>query len=216
MIRIIIVDDHPFMRAGIRSELATRGGFMIVDEATDGDEAVQKTRTWKPDLLILDISLPKKNGLDVLKIVRQELPQVRVLMLSNHPEKEYAIRCFRCGAHGYLKKESTSADLYAAIRKIMAGGKYVSPELSDILASTIPYESGKMLHENLSDREFQVLCMIGQGNKLSEIADILSISLSTVNTYRVRIRTKLYLSSNAQLIRYVHEHNLTEHLKNLT
>lgn len=208
--RILIVDDHPFVRQGLKAALSKSIEVEVVEEASDGDEAILKARSQKPDLVLLDISLPGKNGLEVLKQLQAEMPQVNVLILSTFPEKQYAVRCFANGARGYLTKKSASDELLLAIRKITQGGKYVSASLADLLADHIGTDPKRLPHERLSDREFQVLCLIGQGQTVSQVAKTLSLSLSTVNTYRGHILEKMKMETTAQLIHYVLENNLVE------
>ncbi|MGA9405883.1 MAG: response regulator transcription factor [Bacteroidota bacterium] len=210
MVRVLIVDDHPIVRHGLVSELSRASDVKVVDEAADGSEAISKARSSKPDLVLLDIALPGKNGLEVLKQLRAEMPHVRILILSSYPEKQYAVRCLKNGAQGYLTKESASEELLSAIRKIMRGGKYVSASLADLLVSEIGSGGSHMPHEILSDREFQVLCLLGEGKTVSQIASILSLSLSTINTYRSHILEKMNLENTAQIIRYVVDNNLSD------
>ena len=202
MIRVLIVDDHPIVRKGLRSELSEQPDVHVVDEAADGDEALVKARASKPDIVLLDISLPGKSGLEVLKQLNDELPHVKVLMLSTYPEKQYAIRCLKGGAWGYLTKESASEELVAAIRKVAEGKKYVSGQLGEILASDVGAKKDLLPHEKLTAREFEILRLIGQGKTLTEIADFLSLSLSTISTHRSHILAKMRCHSTAQLIRY--------------
>lgn len=210
MIRVLIVDDHPIVRHGLSSELAKASDIKVIDEASDGDEAMAKARAAKPDLVLLDIALPGKSGLEILKQLRAELPRVHVLILSAFPEKQYAVRCLKSGAHGYLTKKSASAELITAIRKIMRGDKYVSASLADLLVSDVGSHASRLPHEVLSDREFQVLCLLGQGKTVSQIAEILSLSLSTINTHRTHILEKMKMESTAQLIRYVLDNDLAD------
>jgi two-component system, NarL family, invasion response regulator UvrY len=210
MIRVLIVDDHPIVRHGLSYELAKASDIKVIDEASDGDEAMAKARSAKPDLVLLDIALPGKNGLEILKQLRAELPRIRVLILSAFPERQYAVRCLKSGAQGYLTKKSASAELITAIRKIMRGKKYVSASLADLLASEVGTDTGRLPHEGLSDREFQVLCLLGQGKTVSQIAEVLSLSLSTINTHRTHILEKMKMESTAQLIRYALDNNLTD------
>ncbi|HUI65057.1 MAG TPA: response regulator transcription factor, partial [Bacteroidota bacterium] len=207
--RILIVDDHPIVRQGLRSALDRSGEVEIVDEASDGDEAIDKARAAKPDLLLLDISMPGKNGLEVLKVLHAEMPQIRILILSTFPEKQYAVRCFANGARGYLTKKSAPEELLDAIRKIMSGGKYVSASLGNLLADEIGSDVQRLPHERLSDREFQVLCLLGQGKTVSQIAETLSLSLSTINTYRAHILEKMKMETTAELVRYALDNNLS-------
>ena len=208
--RILIVDDHPFVRQGLKAALKESGDIEIAGEASDGEEAILKTRLLIPDILLLDISLPGKNGLEVLKQIRAEMPKVKTLILSAFPEKQYAIRCFANGARGYLTKKSAAEELLTAIRKIVGGGKYVSASLAELLAGEIGSDAEQLPHERLSDREFQVLCLLGQGKTVSEAAATLSLSLSTINTYRAHILEKMKMETTAQLIRYVLDNNLVE------
>jgi DNA-binding NarL/FixJ family response regulator len=164
----------------------------------------------KPDLVLLDIALPGKSGLEVLKQLRAEMPAVRVLVLSAFPERQYAVRCLASGAQGYLTKQSAPEELMTAVRKVMRGGKYVSASLADLLAAGIGGDITRLPHEQLSDREFQVLCLLGQGKTVSQIAGILSLSLSTINTHRAHILGKMSMETTAQLIRYVVDNNLLE------
>ena len=208
--RLLIVDDHPLVRRGLTAALTASIDLEVVAEASDADEAVSKARTVKPDIVILDISLPGKNGLEVLKQLQAEMPRVKVLILSAFPEKQYAIRCLSNGAKGYLTKQHASDEIVEAIRKVASGGKYVSPALADLLADEIGSKRTGLPHEQLSDREFQVLCLIGRGQTVSEVARTLSLSLSTVNTHRAHILEKMRMDTNAQLVRYVLDNNLVE------
>jgi len=210
MIRILVVDDHPLIRQGIAATLAKTADIGTVDEASDGEEAMAKARSTKPDLILLDIALPGINGLEVLKQLRSEMPAIHVLMLSAFPEKQYAVRCLANGARGYLTKQSAPDELIRAVRKVMQGGKYVSASMADLLAADIGSDTTRLPHEQLSDREFQVLCLLGQGKTVSEIADNLSLSVSTINTHRAHILEKMNLESTAELIRYVVDNNLQE------
>ncbi|HXX62385.1 MAG TPA: response regulator transcription factor [Bacteroidota bacterium] len=208
--RVLIVDDHPIVRQGLRLVLDKSGEVEIVEEASDGDEAIEKARAAKPDLMLLDISMPGKSGLEVLKVLQAEMPQVRILILSTFPEKQYAVRCFANGAWGYLTKKSAPEELLDAIRKIMNGGKYVSASLGSLLADEIGSDVQRLPHERLSDREFQVLCLLGQGKTVSQIAENLSLSLSTINTYRAHILEKMNMETTAELVRYALDNNLSE------
>ena len=210
MIQVFIVDDHPIVRRGLRSSLADLPDIKVIDEASDGAEAISKVRASKPDVVLLDISMPGKTGLEVLKQLHAEMPAIRVLILSTYPEKQYAMRCFGSGAAGYLTKESAPEELVTAIRRVAEGRKYVSASLAELLATEIHSDPVKMAHEYLSDREFEVLCLIGRGKTVSQIAKILSLSLPTINTYRSRILDKMNLQSSAQLIHYVLENKLVD------
>ncbi len=208
MFRVLIVDDHPLVRSGLVAELSKASEVAVVGEAADGNEAVAKARAAKPDLVLLDIALPGKNGLEVLKDLQAEMPEVKVLVLSAFPERQYAIRCLKSGAKGYITKDAASAELITAIRKVMNGGKFITGSLAELLAGEMDGNPQRLPHEQLSDREFQILCLLGQGNTVTEIAGILSLSISSVNTYRARILSKMHLRTTAQLIRYVLDNNL--------
>lgn len=210
MIRILIVDDHPIVRKGLRSVLADVSDMKVIDEARDGTEALAKARDSLPDLILLDLSLPGQSGLEVLKHLHSEMPAIRVLILSTFPEKQYAIRCLKNGALGYLTKDSASDELVTAIRRVAEGRKFVSASLAELLASEIHPDRDKMPHENLSDRELEVLCLLGRGKTVSQIAKILSLSLSTVNTYRSRLLEKMNMRSTAELMHYVIENKLVD------
>jgi two-component system, NarL family, invasion response regulator UvrY len=210
MIRILIVDDHPIVRKGLRASLAEFSEMQIVGEAQDGAEALTKARTTIPDVILLDISMPGKSGLEVLRQLRAERPAVKVLVLSTYPEKQYAVRCFKNGAVGYLAKESASEELVTAIRRVAVGRKYVSSSLAELLASEVQTDVPGMPHEALSDREFEVLCLLGRGKTVSQIAEMLSLSLPTINTYRSRILQKMRMESTAQLVHYVLENKLVD------
>ncbi|HTY35519.1 MAG TPA: response regulator transcription factor, partial [Bacteroidota bacterium] len=171
---------------------------------------IEKARKCKPDLVLLDIALPSKSGLEVLKQFRLEMPAMKVLMISAFSEKQYAVRCLKGGASGYLTKRSAATELLTAVRKVVAGGKYVSAALADQLASEIGSNLSAIPHERLSDREFQVLCLLGQGRTVSQISDTLSISISAVNKYRAQILHKMNMKTTAQLIRYALDNDLIE------
>jgi two-component system, NarL family, invasion response regulator UvrY len=210
MINILLVDDHPIIRDGLRAALAQDTGLNVVGEAQNADEAITKTRETRPDVVLLDISLPGKNGFEVLKQLHTEMPEVRVLILSTYTEKQYAVRCLKSGAWGYLTKSSGSVELIEAVRTIMHGRKYVGASLAQLLVSDNDPNRVRMPHEVLSDREFQILCLFGQGNTVSRIADILSLSVSTVGTHRAHILEKINMRTTAELVKYTLEHHLVE------
>jgi DNA-binding NarL/FixJ family response regulator len=213
MIRVLIVDDHPIIRQGIRALFMSTSDVKAIDEARDGIEAISKAHICRPDIVLLDISLPGKGGLEVLKQLHSEMPEVHVLILSVYPEKQYAIRCLNNGARGYLTKESAGEELITAIRRVAEGRKYVSVALADLLVSEIGSDAHQLPHEELSDREFQVLCLLGKGKTVSQIAVKLSVSLPTVNTYRVRILGKMKMRSTAELMHYAIESHLSDELE---
>ncbi len=202
MIKILIADDHAVVRRGLRQVLADEGDMTVVGEAENSQELLALARRSACDVIVLDITMPGRNGLDVLKDLRQEFPKTAVLVLSMHPEEQYAVQALRAGARGYLTKETAPEALVAAIRKVLHGGRYVSATLAERLALDLSAHHGKAPHDMLSTREFQILCMIGSGKSVKEIADELALSVKTVGTYRSRILEKMEMKSNAELIRY--------------
>lgn len=208
MIRVLIADDHVIVREGLKRILEEDGDISLVAEANSGHQAVSLTRSEHPDVVVLDISMPERSGLDALADIRKAHPGVKVLMLSMHPEEQYAIRCLRQGADGYMTKESAPDLLLNAIHKIKAGGKYISPSLAEKLAVNLNQSDDQPRHELLSERELQVLTLIGSGRTASEIATELCVSIKTVSTYRSRILEKMSMENNAQLMRYAIEYKL--------
>jgi DNA-binding NarL/FixJ family response regulator len=202
MLRLILVDDHPVVREGLKRIISENSDLSIVAEAGDGREALEAIRNNPCDLVLLDISLPNKSGLDVLKQIRAEWPRLPVLVLTMHSEDEYALRTLRAGASGYMTKECTSGNLLSAIRKIVRGGRYVSSALAERLAFNLQTDTERPAHQTLSDREYQTLCMLSDGKTVSEIAAELSLSVKTVSTYRTRVLEKLRFKNNAELMRY--------------
>ena len=207
MIKVLIVDDHPVVRRGLKQIIEDEPDMEIAGEATNAGECFSLVRKMECSLVLLDISLPDKSGFDVLKQLRYEHPKLPVLILSVHPEDQYAVRFIKAGASGYLMKEGAPEELVKAIRKVHAGGKYVSASLAEKLASHLD-TSDKPPHENLSDREFQILCLIAKGESLKGIADKLCISEKTVSTYCSRIMEKMKMSTNSDLTRYALENHL--------
>ena len=207
MIRVIIVDDHPVVRRGLKQIIAAEQDMQVVGEAENAGEALRVIRQTACDAVVLDITLPDGSGLDVLSQLKSERPTLPVLIMSIHDEKQYALRVLKAGASGYLMKNSIPEELIKAIRKITSGGKYVSTSLAERLASEFA-SPGKSPHENLSDREFQILCLIASGKSLKEIGEALCISGKTVSSYRARILEKMNMSTNADLTRYALEHDL--------
>ena len=207
MIEVIIVDDHPVVRRGLKQIIEDEPDMQVAGEATNAGECFSLVRKMECSLVLLDISLPDRSGFDVLKQLKYERPGLPVLILSVHPEDQYAVRFIKAGASGYLMKEGAPEELVKAIRKVHAGGKYVSASLAEKLASHLDTPD-KPPHENLSNRELQILCMIAKGESLKGIADELCISDKTVSTYRSRIMEKMKMSTNADLTRYALEHHL--------
>lgn len=210
MIRILIADDHAIVRRGLKQILTEIPGVAAIDEAANGQEVLAMVNKEDYALVLLDISMPGRSGLDVLKQLRAERPGVSVLMLSMHPEEQYAVRALKAGAAGYLTKESAPDELIMAARKILAGGRYVSASLAERLAYDLDRPSDKPPHEILSDREFQILRMIASGKTVKEIGEGLALSVKTVSTYRARILAKMRLKNNAEITRYAIENGLLQ------
>ena len=208
MIRVLIADDHAIVREGLKQIVAEVPDMAVAGEAADGDEVLERVAEQDYDVVLLDISMPGKSALDVLKELRRGKPEMPVLILSIHPEEQYAVRFLRAGAAGYIQKEAAPDELVTAVRKVSQGRKYVSPALAETLAAALETDIGKPRHETLSDREYQVMCMIGQGKTVTEIAKELSLNVRTVSTYRSRVLKKMNMKTSAQLTRYVIENEL--------
>ena len=205
--RVLLVDDHLVVRNGVRLILGTADDMMVTGEAGSAQEALKLIREQAPDLALVDITLPGKNGLELLKQLRIQRPNMAVLVLSMYAEDVYAVRALRHGASGYMTKDSSAAVIVAAVRIVATGRKYVSPALVDRLADLLG-GTASLPHESLSDRELEVLKLLASGNSLVQIANLLYLSPSTVTTYRARILEKTGLKSNAVLARYALEHGL--------
>jgi len=210
VIRALIVDDHAIVRQGLRRILEEADGMEVGAEAANGVEALKKIREGKWDVVLLDVSMPEKNGIDTLKQIMDGNSGAKVLILSMYAEDQYAVRLLKAGASGYMTKDTAPEQLVDAIHKVVAGKKYISPRLAELLLQECGTDSGKPSHELLSDREYQVLRLLGSGEKVSEIAKVLSLSVKTVSTYRTHILEKMKLKNNAELIFYVMEHGLKE------
>jgi two-component system, NarL family, invasion response regulator UvrY len=208
--KILIADDHAIVREGLKQILKTLPEVCHIDEASEGNEALLKIKEAGYDLVILDISMPGLSGLDILQSMRNAKIDTQVLILSFHPQEQYAIRAFKLGASGYLSKDSAFEELALAIRKIAAGGKYVSVSLAEKLFFTDPGHTDQKLHDSLSDREFQVMIMLAKGRTVLEIAKEIFISDKTVSTYRSRIMEKLGMKKNADLTLYAIKNKLIE------
>ncbi len=202
MLKILIADDHPIVRRGLKQTVAETSDMVVADEASDGQEVLSKVRTGNYDVLVLDVSMPGRNGMDILRQLKNEKPGLPVLMLSIHPEEQYAVRALRSGASGYLTKESAPDELVAAIRKVSMGGKYVSSSLAERLAFDLEKSDEQLPHQTLSNREYQVMCMIASGKTITEIAEELSLSDKTISTYRSRVLEKMKMKNNAELTYY--------------
>jgi DNA-binding NarL/FixJ family response regulator len=210
MINVVVVDDHAVVREGLKRIISANPGMAVTGEAGDGHDAMRVVKTTPCDVVLLDITMPNRNGLDVLKQLHAESPRLPVLVLSMHAEDQYAIRVLRAGAAGYLTKESAPANLVQAIRKVVRGGKYVSQTLAEKLVFDLDTDGDKFPHEMLSDREFQVLCMIASGKTVGQIAGELGLSVKTISTYRVRILEKLQMKNNAEITRYAIKQGLVD------
>ena len=208
--RILLADDHPVVRQGLRRILAEAFGNVVVGEAGNAQEALEQTRRHKWDVALLDITMPGRSGLEVLKEIKQEKPALPVLVLSIHAEDRYAIRALRAGAAGYLTKESVPERLVTAIKKIAGGGKYISESLAETLAAGLTTNFEQSPQEMLSDREYEVMRMIASGKTVGAIARELSLSEKTISTFRARILQKMRMKSNAEIIYYGVRNDLTD------
>ena len=212
MIRVCIVDDHPIVREGVKQIISGARGITIVDESPDGRDLLAKVRQKNApfDVIVLDISLPGKSGLDLLKQIREERPTLPVLMLSIHPEEQYAVRSLKAGASGYLTKDAVPGKLVKAIRAVARGERFISESLAQRLATELVDKDTRPPHERLSDREYQIFRMIANGNSGNEIGKALHLSPKTVSTYRTRIFQKMNMKNNAELARYAQSNNLLD------
>ena len=206
--KVLIADDHWIVRKGLKEVLAEISTTDEIGEAANGAEVMDKLFDSEWDIIILDLTLPDKNGLDVLLEIKQRKPEQKVLILTMNQEDEIALRALKTGASGYLTKESVPEELINAINKIYGGGRYVSHKIAETIALSMEKYQGKAPHESLSDREFQVLCLIASGNSLKEISRDLCLSVKTVSTYRTRILEKLQLSSNVDMTHYAIKHRI--------
>ncbi len=210
MIKILVVDDHTIVRDGLKRILVDAPDIVVSDEASNGQEVIKKVGNNDYDLILLDISLPGRSGLDVLKQLKCTKPQVPILILSVHPEEQYALRSLRAGASGYLTKQNSSDELIGAIRKVAKGRRYITPSLAEKLAFELGVDARKLPHEKLSDREYQVMCMFGSGKTVKEIAETLSLSIRTISTHRAHMLKKMEMKNNAQLTYYAIKNGLVE------
>jgi len=208
MIKILIADDHTIVREGLKQIIVNTAGMVVTGEAANGQETLDLIRKNNFDVILLDIAMPEKDGLAILKQLKREKIELPVLVLSMHPEEQYAVRVLKMGVAGYLTKASASDELIKAIRKISTGKKYISDSLAEKLALDLDIDTEKLPHEYLSDREFQVLCMIASGKTVTNIAEELSLSVNTISTYRVRVLDKLKMTSNSELTRYAIKNQL--------
>ncbi len=209
-IRLLVADDHAVVRQGIRQILAEAPDFDIVREATDGVQVLERLRDARVDVVVLDLSMPMMSGLEVIKQIRKEFPLVAILVLSFHSEEQYAVRVMKAGASGYLTKGSEPEELIAALRSVSKGRKYVTGTLAERLAVEVETGTDKLPHEMLSDREYEVLCLIASGLTVQEIAEKLILSVKTVSTYRTRLVHKMKMHGTAELTRYALTHGLVD------
>ena len=210
MIRILIADDHTLMRDGLKKILATAGDMRVAGEASDGSQTMDRVRNGHWDLLLLDMSMPGRSGVDLIKQIKSEKPQLPILVLSMHKEDEYAVRSIRAGASGYLCKDSASQQLLSAIRAVAAGGRFISPEVVTNLAFGLILHDDRPPHATLSDREFLIFHMVAAGDSVADIAARLNLSAKTVSTYKTRVLQKMHMTGVAELIRYALKHGLLD------
>ena len=210
MLKILVADDHTMVREGLKRILTEQPDMTVAGEASNGSETLDRIRDGQYDLVLLDIAMPGRGGMEVLKCLKTERPDLPVLMLSMYPEEQYAVRTLKAGASGYLTKESAPDELIAAVRKVCKGGKYVTTSLAEKLAMYLGTDTDKPLHERLSDREYQVVRMIASGRTVSEIAEALSLSVKTISTNRSRALTKMGMKTNAEITYYAVKQGLVE------
>ena len=206
--KVLIVDDQVLIREGLKQILLRMPEVESVDEAANGQEVMRKATKKKYDIIVLDISMPGQSGLEVLKELKQKRPNSAVLILSIHPEEHYAVRVLKAGASGYINKSSASDELLQAIRTVVAGGKYITPKTAEKLVKEINKDSSKSSHDKLSDREYQVMCMIASGKAIKEISEYLCLSIKTVSTYRARILEKMQIKNNSEITFYAIKNEL--------
>ena len=209
---VLVADDHAIIRDGLRKILADTGDFVVAGEAANGNAALLAVRERDWALVILDISMPGRNGLELIKLIRQERPRLPVLIFSMHHEEQYAVRAIRAGASGYLSKESDMDLLLPALSKLVGGGRYISPKVAELLAMDMAPHSEDLPHTALSDREFEVFSRIVRGTSLTAIAQELSLSIKTVSTHKSNLLYKMQLTSQVDLVRYALEHQLLDDL----
>ncbi|HQQ88081.1 MAG TPA: response regulator transcription factor [Smithellaceae bacterium] len=210
MIRILVADDHAVVRQGVKQILADVRDMLVKDEAQNGTETIDKVMKYEYDVVLLDISMPGRSGLEILEEIKAQKPKLAVLILSMHPEEQYAVRALRAGASGYLTKASAPQELIGAIRKVAGGGKYVTTSLAEKLAGELEVDPQKLPHERLSNREYQVMLMLAQGRSVSDIAEELYLSVKTISTYRTRVLDKMGMRKNAELTLYAVHNNLIQ------
>lgn len=207
---VAICDDHKIVREGLKQIISSFPGFEVIYDVESGEALFQKMREQEPEMIILDVSLPGRSGLEVLKQIKALRPEIKVLVLSMYPEDQFAIRMLKAGASGYLHKDSEPNLLMEALTRISQGGEYLSPKITQLLFREINNDGESMPHQTLSDREYEVLLYIGEGKTISEIANQLSLSVKTISTYRTRILEKMNLDNNSDLVKYIMLHDLAQ------
>ena len=208
MLRILIADDHTVVRKGLKQILLEEFSNALIAEVPDAEELIRKVMAEKWDVVVSDLSMPGRSGLDALQQIKLSFPDMPVLILSIHPEEQYALLALKSVASGYLSKDTAPDELVKAVKKVLLGKKYISQSIAEKLADSISSPSSKQPHENLSDREFDVMKLLANGKSVSDIAEMLSLSVTTVSTYRARVMTKMNLRSNSDLTKYAIEKNL--------
>ncbi len=208
MIRILIADDHTIMREGLKRILDGIDDIQVIGEAIDGHDTITKVRSESFDVLLLDLSMPGRSGVDLIHQIKDEFPKLPILILTMHEEEQYAVRAIRAGANGYLTKESAGTQLVTALRKVASGRPYISMEVAEHLAMSAMPASGDASHTSLSDREFEVFCHLAKGKSITEIGDMLHLSVKTVSTHKTRIMQKMGLNSISDLVQYAIAHHL--------
>lgn len=210
MIDILVVDDHALIRRGLKMLLEETPGLRIAGEAENGATAVAMVRKQHFDVILLDMAMPDRHGMDVLKQIRQEQPDIKVIVLSMYPEEQYGLRALKAGAMGYINKQSAPENLVSAVKQVVSGKKYISAVLAEQLLNNLMGESHELPHQNLSNREFQTLCLIASGKSLTEISEIMKLSPKTVSVYRARMLEKMNFKHNAEAVHYAIAHQLVE------
>lgn len=208
--KIIIVDDHELIREGLKKVTAKESDIEVIGEASNSDELFELLDKHEVEIIVLDISMPGRSGIDIITDIKMQAPNTKILMLSMHPEDRFAVQALKAGASGYITKNNASKSLVAALRRICDGRKYISSTLAEQLATELEMNYEKPLHKSLSTREFEVMRLIAQGKAVRDIAEVLSISANTVSSYRSRIMEKMRMKTNAEIIRYAIENNLLE------
>lgn len=208
MINILIADDHPVVRKGMKQIIEEATDMKITDEASNGAEVLSKISKDDFDIILLDITMPGRSGLEILKEARKIKPKIPIIVLSIHPEQQYAIRALKAGASGYLTKSSAPEELVTAVRIVSEGRKYISPSLAELLASDLIADKEKLPHETLSNREYQIMCLLCSGKRLTDISEELCLSVKTISTYRTRILKKMNMKTNAELTYYAFQNRL--------